>query len=210
MGHEKIFAWARALQAMSQNGLEYCKNEYDRLRYQELQKISAEMISSHSTLGADELLALYANEIGYATPKVDVRGAVFQDGKVLLASELMDGGRWTLPGGWADVNDTPSEAILREVVEETGYEVKITKLVGVLDREKQGNQPPLPFHVYKHFFLCEIIGGSANPDHEHEIGEVGFFDLNGLPELSSSRTTESQLKLCYHHFLNPDLPTVFD
>lgn len=195
---------------MSQNGLEYCKNEYDRLRYQELQQISADMIAEHSNLTSTEILTLYAGQIGYATPKVDVRGAVFRDGKVLLASELMDEGRWTLPGGWADVNDTPSEAVLREVVEETGYEVKLIKLIAVLDREKQGNIPPLPFHVYKHFFLCEITGGSACPDHEHEIGEVGFFDLDALPELSVSRTTEAQLQLCYAHSMEPGLPTVFD
>ena len=210
MNTTQILAWARALQAMAQNGLEYCKNEYDRLRYQELQKTSAEMIAEHSNLTSDELLTLYADQIGYATPKVDVRGAIFRDNKVLLASELMDEGRWTLPGGWADVNDTPSEAVLREVVEETGYEVKLIKLIAVLDREKQGNRPPLPFHVYKHFFLCEIIGGSPNPDHEHEIGEVRFFDLDALPELSISRTTEAQLRLCYEHFLNPDSPTAFD
>lgn len=210
MSTSKIMAWARSLQAMSQNGLEYCKNEYDRLRYQDLQKISAEMIAEHSNLTVDELLTFYADQMGYATPKVDVRGAIFREDKILLASELMDEGRWTLPGGWADINDTPSEAVLREVAEETGYEVSLVKLIAVLDREKQGNPPSLPFHVYKHFFLCEITGGTPKPDHEHEIGEVGFFDLDNLPELSLSRTLESQVRLCYKHYKDPSLPTVFD
>lgn len=210
MTDSKWTAWARQLLSLSHTGLHFCHNEYDEIRYKEIERIAADMIAAQSNLTADQILEYNAKDVGYVTPKVDVRGAAFRDGKILLASELIDDGRWTLPGGWADVNDTPREAVEREMREETGYEGKATKIIAVFDREARGHLPPLPFHVYKIFFLCEITGGEAKPSHEHEIGEVGFFDVNDLPELSSSRTTAEEILLCQKHWQTPDLPIEFD
>ena len=129
------------------------------------------------------MLDLFACDTGYATPKVDVRGVVFQDGKLLLVQERSDG-MWTLPGGWADVGDSPADAVIREIREESGYEIRATKLLALLDRNRH-NHPPHVNHIYKVFIQCEIIGGS--PTTSHEIQGVGFFAEDEIPELSLTR-----------------------
>ena len=149
-----------------------------------------------------------AAEFGYATPKVDVRGVVFNGSKILLVKEVADNGRWTLPGGWADVNETPSQAVVKEVLEESGFETQAVKLLAVYDREKQGHIPPLPFHIYKLFFLCEIIGGCAQAN--GETSEVAFFGSHEIPELSKSRVNEKQLRRFFQHEKNLNQPTDFD
>jgi ADP-ribose pyrophosphatase YjhB (NUDIX family) len=137
-----------------------------------------------------------------------VRGVVFKDSKILLVKEVADYGRWTLPGGWADVNETPSQAVVKEVLEESGFETQAVKLLAVYDREKQGHIPPLPFHIYKLFFLCEIIGGSA---YAHgETSAVAFFGEHEIPELSIARVNEKQLRWIFQHARNPEQPTDFD
>ena len=155
----------------------------------------------------ERIVSLFARESGYATPKVDVRGVVFRDDGILLVKEREDGG-WTLPGGWADVNESPREAVEREVVEESGYRVRATKLLAVLDRSKHPHVPPFPFHIYKLFILCDLIGGDAAASMETE--EVGFFPENGTPELSISRTTPSQVARLFEHHRQPGLATDFD
>ena len=209
MTDSKWMEWARALQAISQTGKHYAENEYQRERYEQVGRIAAEMLAHHSTLTRDEALELDAEEFGYATPKVDVRGVVFRDDEVLLVREIADEGRWTVPGGWADVNETPSLAVSREVAEESGYEVRPVKLLAVYDREKQGHVPPYPHHIYKLFFLCEITGGA--PETDHETSGVGFFDVDDLPELSVARVTEAQLKrFAAQVASDEDHPTDFD
>ena len=200
--------WVKALQAISQTGLHFAKEEYDRRRYREIGQIAAEMLARHSTLTEEEVVALHASEFGYATPKVDVRGVAFQGDKILLVREIADAGRWTLPGGWADVNETPSEAVSREVLEESGFETRVVKLLAVYDRTKQGHLPPFPYHVYKLFFLCEITGGEPQPN--DEASEIAFFAENEIPELSVSRVKREQLQRFFHHRRHPDLPTEYD
>lgn len=200
--------WMRALQAISQTGLHFCTNPYDRERYEQVSKIASEMLVSHSTLSEQEVIELTASEFGYATPKVDVRGVVFQADRILLVREVSDRGRWTLPGGWADVNETPSQAVVREIVEESGFETRVVKLLAVYDREKQGHMPPFPCHVYKLFFLCEITGGAARPN--TEASEIEFFHQDELPELSVSRVTEEQLRRFFKTCKDLSLPTEFD
>ncbi len=153
--------WAKSLQAISQTGLHFSEDMYNRDRYEQIAKIAAEMIAHNTNLSEIQVLELNASEFGYATPKIDVRGVVFKSSKILLVREVEDHGRWTLPGGWADVNETPSQATVREVFEESGFETQVVKLLAVYDREKQGHTPPFPYHVYKLFFLCKIIGGCA-------------------------------------------------
>jgi ADP-ribose pyrophosphatase YjhB (NUDIX family) len=198
--------WAREIQALSQSGLTYALNDYDRQRYSRLAEIATEIIQEHSRLDPRDLLALFSQQKGYATPKVDVRGAVFQDGKLLLVLERSDGG-WTMPGGWADVGNIPSEAAEREVWEEAGFKVKATRVIGVYDANRTG--PLELFHAYKVVFLCDLLGGEAAPS--TETSEVAFFAWDEIPaRLSGERTRPRHLRDAFVAHDNPACPTVFD
>ena len=209
MSETQWMEWARALQALCQTGVHYAVNEYDRERYEEIGRIAADMLSRNSSLTRDQALKLNASEFGYATPKVDVRGVVFRNDRILLVQEILDDDRWTLPGGWADVNETPSTAVAREVAEESGFRTRVTRLLACYDRDAQGHTPPYPHHVYKLFFQCEITGG--RPETDHETSGVGFFPEDALPELSQSRVTEEQLHRFFTwHREDHDRPADFD
>lgn len=198
--------WARRLQAIAQNGLAYSDNLYDVERYKAMRDLAAEIMCGYADVKRERILQVFENEIGYATPKLDSRAAVFQDDRVLLVRELADG-CWSLPGGWIDVGESPSEGIVREVWEESGYRVTVRKLIAVYDRDKH-NYPPLPQQIYKLVFLCELNGGS--PTTSIETDGVGFFALDDLPDLSTTRTTAKQIVQAYEHCLNPELATYFD
>jgi ADP-ribose pyrophosphatase YjhB (NUDIX family) len=200
--------WAKQLAALAQNGLTYSDNEYEINRYEQIRRIAAEMMSAGFDCETRAFIDLFARERGYATPKVDVRGAVFRDDKILLVREKIDGG-WTLPGGWADPCQSPSEAVAREVFEEAGFEVRVMKLAAVYDRSKHAHQPPMPFHLYKLFFLCEITRGRATQS--YETTGVDFFAEDNIPQdLSISRTLPFQIARMFEHYRNPALPTDFD
>lgn len=199
---------ARELEAMAQTGLHFAADPFDRERYERLRELAVELLADSSTLSAGEICEWSREEFGYATPKVDVRAFILREGKVLLIREDMDGGRWTLPGGWADVNDTPSEAVIREVEEESGYIVETRRLLAVLDREKQGHVPPFPYHIYKLFFLCEITGGA--PRATVESSESAFFPVDALPELSLGRILPGQIRMLYEAVKTGDTPAAFD
>ena len=142
--------WAQQIQAIAQTGLTYTEGMYDRERYHALQQIAAEIMAVGSNGDVQQILDLFAQESGYPTPKVDVRGVVFRDDKILLVLERADGG-WTLPGGWADVGDSPAECVVREVREESGFEVRAVKLLALYDRNRHGHDPH-PDYIYKLFF----------------------------------------------------------
>jgi ADP-ribose pyrophosphatase YjhB (NUDIX family) len=203
----RLWALARRLQATAQTGLEFNANEYDRERYELVGKIAAELMAAHCDTPIETFQKMFDGQEGYATPKVDVRAAVFREGKILLVREAADG-LWTMPGGWADVNDSPREAVEREVREESGFLSRVTKLAAVYDRAKHPHDPPLPFHVYKMCFICEIIGGEATPS--RETPEVGFFAPSALPPLSISRILEFQIHRMFEHLKNPSLATDVD
>ena len=199
--------WARRLQAIAQSGLAYCQDKFDIHRYREISDLAAEMMATGAALpGAAPLQDLFAQQSGYATPKIDVRVAAFRDGRILLVRELADG-CWTLPGGWADVGEPPSVAAARETREESGYDVRITKLAAFFDRDLQGH-PPSAFHSYKVFFLAELLGGA--PQDSHETADAQIFAENHFPPLSLSRVTPSQIAHMFEHFRHPELPTSFD
>jgi ADP-ribose pyrophosphatase YjhB (NUDIX family) len=168
--------------------------------------LAAEMIGSHSTLDSDEILANMLHQPGYATPKIDVRGAAIRDGKILFVREASDG-RWCLPGGWADVGDAPAEAVVREMREESGFDVRVSKLIGVFDANRDGRPVEL-YHAFKIVFLCEITGGEATPS--HETPEVDFFPLIDPPPLSRNRTHPRHLTEIQKHFDDPARRTYFE
>lgn len=198
--------WAQKLAALAQSGLTYTLNPFERERYNEIQKIAAEMIAKNSQLSFDHAMDLIGNEEGYATPKLDVRGVVFKDGKILLVKELADGG-WTLPGGFIDVGEPPSRAVEREVYEESGYLVKAKKLLAVYDRNLHGHTPYF-FHLYKLFIRCELVGGMAADS--IETAGADFFTEENHPPLSLARFTAEELRRMFYHLSHPDLPADFD
>jgi ADP-ribose pyrophosphatase YjhB (NUDIX family) len=198
--------WIKRLQAVAQDGLTYATDEYDIGRYEQLREIAAEILASHSTGELEEARGLLDLETGPATPKVDVRAAVFDGDKILLVKEPDDGG-WSLPGGWADVGETAAQAAVREVREESGYRVRAVRLISAYDRDRQGH-PPIPYHVYKLVFLCEIL--DETPVRAVDAEEVAFFGEHELPRLSLSRITPAQIKRFFEHHRRPDLPADFD
>jgi ADP-ribose pyrophosphatase YjhB (NUDIX family) len=198
--------WAREIQALSQTGLPYASREYETQRYQRLTEIAAEIVGDHTSLPEERLLADFYMQTGYATPKVDVRGAVVRNGEVLLVQERVDS-RWCMPGGWADIGDLPSEMVVREVWEESGFHVVPRKVVGVFDANRSGRPLEL-YHAYKVVFLCDIIGGEARPS--SETLDVRFFPLDSLPPLSVNRTHERHLMEVLAHLEDPRRPAAFD
>jgi len=199
--------WAKRLQAIAQTGLTYAESPYDVERYEEVRHIAAEMAANRSEVELPRVLDLFSRDTGYATPKVDVRAAIFYNGSILLVRERSDS-RWTLPGGWSDVDEAPSVCVAREAKEETGYDVRVTKLLAVYDRSQHPHEPPFPFHVYKMFFQCEIVGGKATRN--DEIDEIGFFTRDVIPPLSLTRITPQQIDRMFEHRQRPDWPTDFD
>jgi ADP-ribose pyrophosphatase YjhB (NUDIX family) len=199
--------WAQRLQAIAQIGLTYAKDPFDVERFNQVRQVAAEMLASGSgSASAESMVELFQRNFGYATPKVDVRAAVFDKDRILLVKERADNG-WTLPGGWADIGDPPSVSALREVREESGYEAKVTKLAAVYDRELHGH-PPYPFHSYKLFFVCELAGGE--PTLSVETTAVDFFSEDAIPPLSLPRVTPVQIQHMFGHYRHPEWPTSFD
>lgn len=207
MTENSLLRWAQQLQALAQSGMAYTTNVFDNQRYDEVKQIAAEMMAAATGAELEEVKCVFDVQSGYATPKVDVRGVVFKDKKILLVRELMDGGRWTLPGGWVDINEPMSKAVEREVREEAGMIVTARKLAAVFDRNQHGH-PPYPYHTYKMFVLCDLIA-EATPD-PVETAEPKFFGAGELPELSRARVTEEELQRMFTHLDNPELPTEFD
>jgi ADP-ribose pyrophosphatase YjhB (NUDIX family) len=199
-------AWAREIQALSQTGLTFAANEYETQRYRRLAEIAAEIVHSYTGLPQEPVLDSFLMQPGYATPKVDVRGAVVRDGRILLVQERSDG-CWTMPGGWADVGDLPSDMVVREVWEESGFRVVPRKVIGVYDANRSGRPLEL-YHAYKVLFLCDITGGQARPS--NETAAVGFYDFDDLPPLSTNRTHERHLAEVRAHLHDPSRPAAFD
>jgi ADP-ribose pyrophosphatase YjhB (NUDIX family) len=205
----KNFSWldiAKRLEAIAQTGLTYGQTEYDRERYEEIRKISHLIFHHYTEAPIDKIYDMFTREEGYPTPKVDVRGVIFRDDKILLVQEKLDN-HWALPGGWADIGLTPNEVVVKEVEEESGLKVKPDRLLAVLDK-KMHSHPPSPLHVYKMFILCKENGGKLSAG--METIKAGFFDLQHLPVLSTERNTLEQLLMVYDLYKNPDRLPVID
>ncbi len=205
--------WAKRLQTMAQTGLTYCRDPYDIGRYHEIAEIAAAMMARGSDTPVEHVRDMFAGETGHATPKVDVRTAVFRPGargvEILLVREKSDG-LWTLPGGWADVGESPSEAAAREVLEESGYVVRITRLLAVFDKRKHPH-PPQAFYVYKLFFAAEIVSSDETGGDGKETDAVAFFAPDLLPPLSVKRALPGQIATLFAlHAAGAAAATLFD
>jgi len=201
----KWLAWAQEIFSLSQSGITYSGNQYDIDRYKRLQEITAEMISSQSDIAQEAILKSFSMQAGYITPKVDVRGAVIRDNKILLIQERADD-KWAMPGGWADLGNSPASVAEREVFEESGFHVKAEKVVAVIDANRI--EPMEFYHAYKIIFLCQLLDGE--PRISHETLAVDFFDPSNLPPLSVYRTNEDMLREVFAHVQDPNRPTAFD
>jgi ADP-ribose pyrophosphatase YjhB (NUDIX family) len=198
---------ARELRAIAQTGLTFTTDRFDRQRYERVRELAASMLAQGSGEQFEVIIEILREGWGYATPKVDVRGAAFVDGRVLLVREISDG-NWTLPGGWADVNQSAAECVVREIAEESGFTARARKLAAVRDYQRSGHPPRNADSIYKMFFICEITGGAACAS--NETSEVAFFARDALPPLSLGRTTAAQIDRMFHHAEHPDLATDFD
>ncbi|MCF7958692.1 MAG: NUDIX hydrolase [Phycisphaerae bacterium] len=199
-----LFDWFHVvsrLKAIAQTGKTYARDEFELKRHGDIQAIATEIIAHHTDLEANTARKMLQDDTGYPTPKVDCRGVIFKEEKILLVREIEDGG-WTLPGGWCDNGMTPSENVEREVWEESGFKVRAVRLLSVFDRNKQGHTPPYPFNIYKMFFLCEIVGGAAKTS--NETSDVQFFGQEDIPPLSIGRTLPHQIKRFYEQYRHAD------
>ncbi len=206
-GDVRWLLWARRIHALAKTGEHYAKDRFERERAQQLLAIAAEIVAEHSSLSEEDVQMRFSAQEGYITPKVDVRAAVLQEGRLLMAQESMDGG-WTLPGGWADVGETPSRAVEREVLEETGVRVRADRLIGVFDANRIEGQLSL-FHAYKLLFLCTFLGGK--PGASPETLQADFFPLQALPEpFSAHRTTPRHIDAIRRAVEKGDVHVPFD
>jgi ADP-ribose pyrophosphatase YjhB (NUDIX family) len=198
----------KKLKALADTGLVYSTDDYNKERYSEIQHLSIALMAEVSGNSAESLQAMFAPVTDYPTVKTDVRALILSDDKkqVLLARESADG-KWSLPGGWADVGDSPKETAEKEAWEETGLTVEAKTLLAVFDKRFHPH-PPQPFYVYKMVFLCEKVSGELKEG--FDLLDVGYFDIDNLPELSEDRILKSQIELVYKKAANGDLSAYFD
>lgn len=202
---ERYLQWAIELQSLAQAGLYYGKDPFDRERYQRIREISAEMIAHKADISLEKTRDLFCCETGYQTPKLDCRAALFQDGNILLVRE--NDGRWSLPGGWVDVNTSVIESTIKEVREEAGLTVRPERIIAIQDREKH-NRPVYAYRVCKVFVLCTALGGSFREN--IETTESRFFPPDALPPLSEEKTNAEQVQMCFAASRDPNWKTLFD
>lgn len=210
---DRLVALARELQAVGQTGMWYSRDAapgpvlFDHQRYRQCVRIAADLLTL-ATGDAVDAAALVDHDHGHVTPKVDVRGVVVDGDAVLLVRERSDG-CWTLPGGWADVNESPAESIEREVWEETGLRTRAAHVLAAWDRNRT-NAPPHVFSVWKLFMECRVEGGELI-ERTDETDGCRYWPVDALPPLSEARTTAEQIRRC-HAACRPGLPrvTMFD
>lgn len=203
--NEKWLQWAVELQGLAQAGLYYGENPFDRERYQRIRDIAAEMLAYKTEIPLDKVRELFCSETGYQTPKLDTRAAIFQGDKILLVKER--NGKWSLPGGWVDVNVSVKENAIKEVKEEAGLDVTADLVIAVQDREKH-NKPVYAYKVCKVFVLCSVTGGGFQENLETE--ESRYFGLDELPALAEEKNTAQQIRMCFDARRAEHWTTLFD
>lgn len=202
---EKWLEWAIELQSLAQAGLTYGKDVYDRERYERIRDISAEILSYKTDISVEKVKNLFCNEIGYQTPKLDTRAAVFEHGKILLVKE--NNGKWSLPGGWVDVNLSVKENTVKEVKEESGLDVTADRIIAIQDRDRH-NLPAYAYGVCKIFVLCSVMGGQFEKN--IETTEFRYFNKAELPGLATEKNTKEQIEMCFNAYYNKNWIVEFD
>ncbi len=197
--------WAVELQALAQTGLAYCRDVYDRERYERIRDIAAEILAHKSDLPLGTVKDLFCSESGYQTPKLDTRAAIFDGERILLVRE--NNGTWSLPGGWCDVDRSVGENTVKEVKEEAGLDVRAERLIAVQDRARH-NRPLYAYGVCKVFVECSVLGGEFAPN--SETTESRWFTLDELPPLAEEKNTGAQIALCFAAHRDPAWVTQFD
>ncbi|KEZ89833.1 NUDIX hydrolase N-terminal domain-containing protein [Lacrimispora celerecrescens] len=205
MEDKKWLEWAVELQAIAQSGLHYTKDCFDQERFERIREISAEIISRQSEIPVEKVKDLFCCESGYQTPKIDSRAAIFKNNMILLVKEA--DGKWSLPGGWVDVNLSVKENMIKEVKEEAGLDVEVEKVIAVQDREKH-NLPIYAYKICKIFIQCSVIGGSFKAN--NETTDSRYFSLEELPPLATEKSTAEQIKMCFQAFSDQDWKTILD
>lgn len=203
--NEKWLEWATELQSLAQAGLTYGKDIYDKERYGRIRDISAEMMALKTDISIEKVKDLFCNEIGYQTPKLDTRAAIIENEKILLVRE--NNGKWSLPGGWVDVNVSVKENIIKETKEEAGLDVKVDKIIAVQDRAKH-NSPVYAYGVCKIFALCTVIGGKFADN--IETTDFQYFSVNEIPELATEKNNEEQIRMCFEAYHSNHWETLLD
>jgi ADP-ribose pyrophosphatase YjhB (NUDIX family) len=197
----------KRLKAIADVGLLYCENGYDRERYEEMHKIVFDLLNGLTGYGLPSLALSFPQTPDYPTAKVDIRGITLSaDHKILLVKEATDG-KWSLPGGWADIGYSPLETVIKETKEETGIEVTVHSLIAVFDKRLHPH-PPHSDYVYKMVFYCQPV--SAEISHGFDVAGAAFFDLENLPALSAERILKSQVALVYNKIMAGDFKTYFE
>lgn len=203
--NEKWLEWSIELQSIAQAGITYGKDIYDRERYERIREISAEIIAYKTDISTEKVKNLFCNESGYQTPKLDTRAAIFENGKILLVKE--NTGKWSLPGGWVEVNLSVKENTIKEVKEEAGLDITADRIIAIQDRAKH-NLPIYAYGVCKIFVLCTVIGGEFKEN--IETTEFSYFSENELPELATEKNTEEQIKMCFKACRTDTWTVIFD
>ena len=201
------FEKIKRLHALAEIGLQYCDISFDRERYEEIREITLEILEKMTDVPVEEIVPVIEEKNGYRTPKVDVRAVVFNEkDQILLIQEKVDG-KWAMPGGWTDISYSPGEVAVKECMEEAGLKVKATRLLAIMDKQKQG-MPPAFEYVYKIYLLCEKLDDNISTGSETD--DVAWFDEDKLPELSQPRNTEAQIAMMYEYYRGKRTEPYFD
>lgn len=201
---DKLTKLAMELQSLAQGGLTYTKDMYDKQRFERIREIAAELMSLKTTLPIEKVKELFCNETGYQTPKIETRGVVFKDKKILLVKEK---GKWSLPGGWVDYDQSIASNTVKEVKEESGLDVVPVKVIALQDRNKH-NFPQYAYGICKVFVLCEVTGGSFQEN--METTESSYFSIENLPELDEDKNVYDQIKMCFDAYRDENWKVIFD
>lgn len=202
---DQIVEWAKEIQSLAQAGLFYGKDVFDQERYERMREIAVEMMAARTDIPSEKIATLFCGDVGYQTPKVDTRAAIFEEGKILLVCE--SSGKWSMPGGWCEYNLSPAENAVKEAKEESGLDVVVQKVISVQDRDKH-NQPPYAYGVVKIFYQCKATGGSFVSN--IETSESRYFSLDELPLLAEEKCNEEQIRMCFEAYGDDNWKVQFD
>lgn len=182
------------LRTMACNGLTYATNPYDRERYERLLQLTSQSYAEILDLPSAQVREKLRTEVGYITPKVGADAAIFDKGGRILLHLRADDNCWCLPCGWVDANESPIEAAVREVYEETGLHARPLELVDVFTRKagRYGNLYTMIAVVY----LCEVTGGELT--HSHEGLDLRYWSIDEVTNWHANH--EEYARAAYIHW----------